>query len=131
MAGRSPFRPDKTHLHHLFIDMGFSHLGAALFILFLNLLVVASWFAAYQLGASIDMQTYIVILLGVGVTFGFYKLMRVQQNGGPKDVDGYPTGTWLWHLMCRLGKWTHREDKRSWRIMRWFMDVPMMKWMKY
>ena len=48
MAGRSPFRPDKTHLHHLFIDMGFSHLGAALFILFLNLLVVASWFAAYQ-----------------------------------------------------------------------------------
>lgn len=129
--GRSPFRPDKTHLHHLFIDMGFSHLGAALFILFLNLLVVASWFAAYQLGASIDMQTYIVILLGVGVTFGFYKLMRVQQNGGPKDVDGYPTGTWLWHLMCRLGTWTHREDKRSWRIMRWFMDVPMMKWMKY
>ena len=80
MAGRSPFRPDKTHLHHLFIDMGFSHLGAALFILFLNLLVVASWFAAYQLGASIDMQTYIVILLGVGVTFGFYKLMRVQQK---------------------------------------------------
>lgn len=129
--GRSPFRPDKTHLHHLFIDMGFSHLGAALFILFLNLLVVAIWFVSYQLGASIDMQTYIVILLGVGVTFGFYKLMRMQQNGGPKDEDGYPTGTWLWHLMCRLGTWTHREDKRSWHVMRWFMDVPMMKWLDY
>ena len=25
--GRSPFRPDKTHLHHLFIDTGFSHPG--------------------------------------------------------------------------------------------------------
>ena len=36
LRGKSPFRPDKTHLHHLFIDMGFSHLGAALFILLLN-----------------------------------------------------------------------------------------------
>lgn len=131
LRGRSPFRPDKTHLHHLFIDMGFSHLGAALFILFLNGLVVVMWFVSYQLGASIDVQTYIVLLLGFGVTFGFYKLMRMQQNGGPKDEDGYPTGTWLWHLMCRLGNWTHREDKHSWRVMRWFMDVPMMKWMKY
>lgn len=131
MRGRSPFRPDKTHLHHLFIDMGFSHLGAALFILFLNGLVVVSWFVSYQLGASIDVQTYIVLLLGFGVTFGFYKLMRSQQSRGIRDEDGYPTGTWLWHLMCRLGSWTHREDKHSWRVMRWFMDVPMMKWMKY
>lgn len=127
LRGRSPFRPDKTHLHHLFIDMGFSHLGAALFILFLNLLVVAVWFVAYLLGASIDMQTYLVLLMGFGVTFGFYKLMRNQQNGGPRDEEGYPMGTWLWHMMCRLGNWTHREDKRSWRVMRWLMDGPMMR----
>lgn len=27
MKGISPFHPDKSHLHHLFIEIGFSHLG--------------------------------------------------------------------------------------------------------
>lgn len=126
LRGRSPFSPDKTHLHHLFIDMGFSHLGAALFILFINLLVVLIWMLSWKLGASIDLQTYVVIALGVMVTFGFYKLMRVQQTGGPVDEDGYPQGTALWHKMCKLGSMTHRENKRIWIVLRNLMDTPLL-----
>ena len=125
MRGVSPFHPDKTHLHHLFIDMGFSHLGAALFILTVNLLVVLIWLLSWRLGASIDVQMYIVIGLGTAVTLGFYKLMKWQQNGGPVDEEGYPQGTKLWHAMCRLGSFTHREDKRFWRMMRYLMDRPL------
>ena len=88
LRGKSPFKPDKTHLHHLFIDMGFSHLGAALFILMLNFGVVLVWLVSWKLGASVDVQTYIVIALGLLVTFGFYKFMKVQQNGGPVDEEG-------------------------------------------
>ena len=126
LRGSSPFKPDKTHLHHLFIDMGFSHLGAALFILFINFMVVLIWLASWKLGASIEVQTYIVIGLGFAVTFGFYKLMKVQQNGGPVDDEGYPQGTALWHMMVKLGSLTHREDKRFWRVMRYLMDGPML-----
>ena len=90
MRGKSPFRPDKTHLHHLFIDMGFGHLGAALFILMINTMVVLIWLASWKLGASIEAQLYMVIALGFAVTFGFYKLMKIQQNGGPCDEEGYP-----------------------------------------
>ena len=126
LRGRSPFKPDKTHLHHLFIDMGFSHLGAAMFILFINLLVVLIWMLSWKLGASIDVQTYVVIALGVMVTFGFYKLMRVQQTGGPVDEDGYPQGTALWHKMCKLGSMTHRENKRIWIVLRNLMDTPLL-----
>lgn len=122
LRGTSPFKPDKTHLHHLFIDMGFSHLGAALFILLINLMVVLVWVASWKLGASIDVQTYIVVALGLAVTFGFYKLMKVQQNGGPVDEEGYPQGTKLWHAMCKVGNWTHREQKRSWQVLRDMMD---------
>lgn len=127
LRGRSPFSPDKTHLHHLFIDMGFSHLGAALFILFINFMVVMIWLASWKLGASVDVQTYIVISLGFAVTFGFYKLMKMQQNGGPVDEEGYPQGTKLWHLMVRLGEFTHREDKRFWRFLRYLVDGPLDK----
>lgn len=126
LRGKSPFKPDKTHLHHLFIDMGFSHLGAALFILLLNFGVVLVWIASWKLGASVDVQTYIVAALGLLVTFGFYKYMKMQQNGGPVDEEGYPQGTWFWHWMCELGYHTHRENKRTWRVLKRMMDGPLM-----
>ena len=120
--GHSPFKPDKTHMHHLFIDMGFSHLGAAASILTLNLVVVLAWLVSWLLGASIDVQTYVVLALSVLVTFVFYKVMKVQQNGGPVDDEGYPQGTALWHTMCKLGVMSHREKGRVWRNLRWLMD---------
>ena len=124
--GVSPFKGDKTHLHHLFIDMGFSHLGAALFILMLNLCVVLICLASWKLGASVDVQTYIVIALGILVTFGFYRYMKLQQNGGPVDEEGNPQGTRLWHRMCELGEYTHKEEKRSWRVLKRIMDSPLL-----
>lgn len=126
LRGKSPFSPDKTHLHHLFIDMGFSHLGAALFILFINAMVVLFWLVTWIFGWSIDTQFFVVVVLGILVTFGFYKFMKVQQNGGPVDEEGYPEGTTLWYAMCKVGNWTHREKKRSWAIMRELMDGPML-----
>lgn len=126
LRGKSPFSPDKTHLHHLFIDMGFSHLGAALFIIMINFSIVLVWLGLWKLGASIDVQTVVVAILGFLVTFGFYKFMKAQQNGGPVDEEGYPQGTVLWHMMYKVGNWTHRENKRSWRILREIVDGPLM-----
>lgn len=126
LRGHSPLKPDKTHLHHLFIDMGFSHLGAATYIVFINLFVVLIWMASWQLGASVDMQLYIVVFLGFMVTFVFYHVMRTQQNGGPVDEEGYPQGTRLWHFMRRLGRYTHREDKRMWRTLKALVDGPLL-----
>lgn len=126
LRGNSPFKPDKTHLHHLFIDMGFSHLGAALSILLINASVVLIWLLSWKLGASIDVQTYIVVALGFAVTFGFYKYMKSQQNGGPVDEEGYPQGSKVWHIALKVGDFTHREDKRFWRTMRDLMDGPLL-----
>lgn len=126
LRGRSPFKPDKTHLHHLFIDMDFSHLGAALSILFINAMVVVALLMAWMCGASIDVQFLIVMVLGIAVTFGFYKFMKNQQGGGALDEEGYPQGTHLWHMICRIGDISQLERKRFWRIMRYKMDGPMM-----
>ena len=101
LRGNSPFKPDKTHLHHIFIEMGFSHVGTTVSILSLNALVVGLWFLTYQLGGSIDLQLYVVLAASLAITFGFYKLMRVQiaKNGA------------LYRTMARIGKWTHFERK--------------------
>ena len=126
LRGKSPFKPDKTHLHHLFIDMGFSHLGTAMLILMINLAVVLTWLVLWKMGASINMQMYVVVGLGFLVTFGFYKFMKLQQNGGVTDEEGYPQGTKIWHMMRKMGNWTHREKKKSWRLIRWIMDGPLL-----
>ena len=122
LRGRSPFKPDKTHLHHLFIDMGFSHIGAAMSILMVNMLIVVLWLLSWLLGASINLQTHFVLVLGILATFVFYKVMKVQQNSGPLDDEGYPQGTPLWHWFCHLGYLSHREKGRVWRNLRWLMD---------
>jgi UDP-N-acetylmuramyl pentapeptide phosphotransferase/UDP-N-acetylglucosamine-1-phosphate transferase len=78
LRGKSPFSPDKTHLHHLFIELGFTHTGTTVSILSLNFLIVAAWFLSYKLGASIDTQLYIVIAMSLCITFVFYKFAKDQ-----------------------------------------------------
>ena len=36
---KSPFDPDRNHMHHILIDFGYSHVKASLFLMVLNLLV--------------------------------------------------------------------------------------------
>lgn len=122
VRGHSPFKPDKSHLHHLFIDMGFSHLGAAMIILAMNLFVILAWFLLWQAGASIDVQTWVVVLMGTLVTFGFYKLMRWQQHSGPIGDNGQPQGAPLWHAFCRIGRWSHMETGSLWLFLQRLVD---------
>ena len=125
LRGKSPFSPDKTHLHHLFIDMGFSHLGAAFSILLINSLVIVAWIVLWQTGVSITGQFYAVVLMGLMVTTGFYKFMKMQQNGGKLDSEGYPEGTAIWHIFCHLGEMSHMEKGVLWGFLRRLMDRRM------
>lgn len=76
----SPFHPDKTHLHHIFIDCGFSHIGTSTSILFLQLLIVFFGWLSWKLGTSIDLQFYIVIALDLLFTFGLYLSVKSSRD---------------------------------------------------
>lgn len=113
MRGVSPFRPDKTHLHHLFIELGFSHIGTTISVLSLNVLVIVAWWIAYKLGATIDVQFYVVIACSVFVTALFYKFMRVQ----------IARDTSIAQFMRRLGAVSHYEEHSSWLALQRIMDI--------
>lgn len=108
----SPFHADKTHLHHLFIDLGFSHIGTTLSVLSLNLLVILLWWISYVSGASIDVQFYVVILSSILVTAVFYKVMRMQMmcNG------------MLARVMRNIGARTHYIERPMWRAIQRVID---------
>ena len=109
---KSPFHPDKTHLHHMFIDLGFSHIGTTVSILSLNFLVVAAWFISFKSGASIDLQLYIVVGLSILFTFGFY-------NYAKRLLERNPDGT---NAFKRIAKALHIEKKGIWRTVQQIID---------
>lgn len=76
LKGTSPFRPDKTHLHHMFIDLGCSHVATTLAILGVNMFVVLCWWALEASGFSIAVQLYAVIAVSLLVTSGLYHFME-------------------------------------------------------
>lgn len=110
--GKSPFHPDKTHLHHLFIELGFSHIGTTISIITANLLVVLSWFVAYRCGLSVDVQLYIVIALGIGITFIFYPFTKRQIQ---KDTAYY-------RALHRLGEATQIKRTGFWLFLQKWVD---------
>jgi len=110
--GKSPFSPDKTHLHHLFIELGYSHIGTTLSIIGMNLIVVLCWYLAYKSGLSVDIQLYIVLALGIFATFMFYSFVKVQirkQSG-------------IYHHLCKIASLSHIERKNFWRFVQKWAD---------
>lgn len=112
LRGTSPFYPDKTHLHHLFIDLGFSHTGTTVTILSLNSLVIIAWYVSYLLGASIDVQFYVVFALSFLFTIVFYWFAR-------KQID--KQGCFL-RFLQRIGNIMHFEKKGNWIKFQDFVD---------
>lgn len=102
---RSPFSPDRTHLHHMFIDLGFSHLGTSLSVIFLDLLVVLAWWVSYKSGTSVNVQLVVVIVAGLLATLGLYVSVALLRKRDGK----------LYHLLLSLGKITHMEETGIWK----------------
>lgn len=109
---KSPFHPDKTHLHHMFIDLGFSHIGTTISILSTNFFIVIIWYLSYRLGASIDVQLYIVVALSILVTFVFYKFAKIQLRKGGKGL----------RILQKIGKALHIERKGLWSNVQRLID---------
>lgn len=99
MRGTSPFHPDKTHLHHIFIDLGCSHPATFVSILTLNTTVVLCWWVLVSLGFSVDVQLYVVVTLSLLFTFGLYAFLAYHIAQKSR----------LHAVLLRLGEASHIE----------------------
>jgi len=89
---RSPFAPDRGHIHHRLLDLGLSHRGTVLLIY-----VVCILLAVLSLVLSITNQMY--AFLGLVVLFGLALFFIERLGGGAGaieqslDADSYSGGT--------------------------------------
>lgn len=114
--GKSPFRPDKTHLHHLFIDMDFSHIFTSGIIVFYNLIIVIVLLLSWRLGASVEVQLLIVVFMAMLLTWGFYFFMvsRQRQNDGQ--------GSEFFRKCCSGSRRTQFGQTKGWKAVTRIMD---------
>lgn len=112
MRHKSPFRPDKTHLHHVFIHVGISHSITSLSEIGINLLVVGIATLAVALGANKDWQLYIVIIASTVLVCGTYFFLRVQVRHHTEFM----------HRLARFSVATHFGDKSWWKRLQQWLD---------
>lgn len=73
--GVSPFNPDKTHLHHAFIDYGFHHLETSLLEIFINMLIVLTCFLLSYSYLPKEVNLFAIIVVASAFTFGLYWML--------------------------------------------------------
>ncbi len=81
---RSPFSPDKTHLHHMFISLGYSHVITAINIIMLNGAIVLIWHMCNLLHLSPEVQLYVTIASGLLATSGLYYGVAYLEKNKPE-----------------------------------------------
>ena len=87
--GESPFVPDKTHLHHAFIDYGFHHLETSLMEIILNMMIIGVWWCMYKSHLSEQWQLYGVIVASIGVCVGLYWMLGRRKRIARKVKEMY------------------------------------------
>lgn len=90
MKGLSPFNPDKTHMHHLFIHMGYCHIGTTVRIIAINMIPVVVWAITEMIPSiSINAQFYIILALCIVLNIGIYLGVNRWRNKKPAEYDAF------------------------------------------
>lgn len=110
---RSPFSPDKTHLHHLFIQSGFSYIGTTVMEIILNLLVIAAFLVVWYSGCSASVQVYAVVAAALIADFGTAAVLRLAS----RNPDSFASRRIQLH-----GKRSHIERKGFWLVLQKLVD---------
>ena len=111
--GISPFKADKTHLHHAFIAVGISHSITALSEVLIDIVIVLVWLITYRLGASQETQLYVVIAASALLVWGTYALLR---QGEKDNAIGRALG--------KLAPKTHLGHTKAWLRLQEKLDAP-------
>ncbi len=81
-TGRSPFTPDRGHIHHRLLDLGLSHAQTVLVIYAICLAL-----AVGSIVLSTDQQVY--AFLGLGVAFGVGLFLLARGDSGGLEAESY------------------------------------------
>jgi len=78
MKGRSPFSPDRTHIHHLLLDVGLSHTQATGVLVLVNIAFIALVFSLQNIG-TLNLMLLVVSLASI-LSGRLYLMVRKKKR---------------------------------------------------
>lgn len=76
MSGKSPFYPDRTHIHHMLLDAGLTHMQATAVLVVINILIIA-WVVALNFWGT---TVLLLLELGFALVFSFWLRWLVRRR---------------------------------------------------
>ncbi len=80
IKGKSPFYPDKTHIHHLLLDLGFSHLQGTAVLAVTNILFIVMVFLLQDMGTfALTILVLLVATILSGILYYLARKKRIER----------------------------------------------------
>ena len=111
--GYSPFKADKTHLHHMLLNYSGSHSLTSLMEIGIAIGIVIIWAIAFKTHCSIDAQFYIVLISAAISVWGSYAYLSFQNKRNSRSA--YRIRKWLGRM--------RQGDKEWWSKLQRFIDT--------
>jgi UDP-N-acetylmuramyl pentapeptide phosphotransferase/UDP-N-acetylglucosamine-1-phosphate transferase len=86
---KSPFSPDKTHIHHLLLETGYNHKRSAIVLYISNLIIIASGFLLRNLNPGFSIPVLIIIAIFLTEMLNLRRLLvnQIKQRFLRKKAD--------------------------------------------
>ncbi len=79
LKGKSPFYPDKTHIHHLLLDCNFSHMGGTIILVLTNLFFIIIAYTLQDLG-SLNLIILLLVLASLSTGFLYFLAQQTKKR---------------------------------------------------
>ncbi len=114
LKGQSPFKADKTHLHHMLLNYSGSHSLTSLMEIGIAFIIVIVWAIAFKSRCSIDAQFYIVLITAAILVWGSYAYLSQQDKHNSKSA----------YRIRRSLTRMRQGEKDWWTKLQRFIDTP-------
>lgn len=95
--GVSPFKADKTHLHHIFVSLKLPHMLITMIILLMVITIEAFWFLLFSFNLGVTTHTLIILAFCATMVWGVYFYLNNAKNNHPERFERYSN----WALKLR------------------------------
>lgn len=116
---KSPFHPDKTHLHHALVNVGLGHSMTSLIEISIDCLIMLIWVVTLKCRLSLEWQLYIVTAASMLLVWGVYGFIRWHAVRHTEFLH------WLTHISISQSS----SDKRWWLWLERKLDAPEAKYL--
>jgi len=76
--GKHPLHPDRTHIHHVLLDLGFGHKKVSTIIYSINLLIIV--LSYFMLDMSIGLSIFILSLLIFSIMAVPFVILQIKNR---------------------------------------------------